>query len=68
MISKTKPTDTCRIVKFKSLPAYKVDFLESMAMENLTTYVPRAILTSPTDSMSNPIIRTMFGLDMNKEA
>lgn len=56
------------LVGIKSLPAYKVDFLESMAMENLTTYVPRAILTSPTDSMSNPIIRTMFGLDMNKEA
>lgn len=55
------------LVGIKSLPAYKVDFLESMAMENLTTYVPRAILLANTDSMVNPIIRTMFGLDMNKE-
>ena len=55
------------LVGIKSLPAYKVDFIECMAMENVTTYLPRSMITSKTDTMTNPLIRIMFGLDMNEE-
>ena len=48
----------------KYLPKYKSDFLQSLAMESMTTYVPSAILTSNEDDLSDPIMRTAFGLSL----
>ena len=50
------------ILGLKNLPKYKTDFFESLLMENMDSYIPRAILMNPNDSMSNPITRTAFGL------
>jgi DNA-directed RNA polymerase subunit beta' len=50
------------LLGLKALPKYKNDFFESVLMENMDTYVPRAILMNPNDSMSNPITRAAFGL------
>lgn len=50
------------LIGLKNLPKYKMDFFESILMENMDSYVPRAILMNPNDSMVNPITRTSFGL------
>ena len=61
------------LLGLKNLPKFKTDFFESMLMENQDSYVPRAIIMNPNDSMSNPITRAAFGLnigigtDMQKE-
>lgn len=55
-----------KIVGVKYLPKYKSDFLQCLAMESCTTYIPRAIVQSNTDSMTDPIMRTAFGLSINK--
>lgn len=52
------------IIGLKNLPKYKTDFLEAILMENMDSYIPRAILMNPNDSMSNPITRTAFGLNI----
>lgn len=52
------------ILGLKNLPKYKTDFFESILMENMDSYVPRAVLMNPNDSMSNPITRTAFGLNI----
>lgn len=52
------------LLGIKSLPKYKADFVESMFMENICAYVPRALLLNPNDSMSDPIIRAAFGLEL----
>lgn len=51
---------TKTLVGIKYLPKYKNDFIESMLMENMTSYVPRAIILNNEDSMSNPITKIMF--------
>lgn len=50
------------LLGLKNLPKFKSDFFESILMENMDSYVPRAILMNPNDSMSNPITRAAFGL------
>lgn len=50
------------LVGLKTLPKYKSDFFESLLMESMDSYVPRAILVNPHDTMSNPITRAAFGL------
>lgn len=50
------------LVGVKYLPKFRRDFLESIAMESATMYVPRAILNGGVDEMKNPILRTAFGL------
>lgn len=50
------------LVGLKNLPKYKPDFCESFIMENMNTYIPKAIVMNPNDSMSNPITRISFGL------
>lgn len=50
------------LIGLKNLPKYKTDFFEAILMENMDSYIPRAILMNPNDSMSNPITRTAFGL------
>lgn len=52
------------IIGLKTLPKYKSDFFESLLMENMDSYIPRAILMNPNDSMSNPITRAAFGLNI----
>lgn len=52
------------LVGVKYLPKFRRDFLESIAMESATMYVPRAILNGGVDEMKNPILRTAFGLHM----
>lgn len=52
------------LIGVKYLPKYRKDFLQSLAMESLTTYIPRAIVTSNTDDLADPIMRTAFGLDL----
>lgn len=52
------------ILGLKNLPKFKTDFFESLLMENMDSYVPRAILMNPNDSMSNPITRVAFGLNI----
>ena len=50
------------LIGLKNLPKFKMDFFESILMENMDSYIPRAILMNPNDSMVNPITRTAFGL------
>lgn len=50
------------LIGLKNLPKFKMDFFESILMENMDSYIPRAILMNPNDSMVNPITRTSFGL------
>lgn len=50
------------LIGIKNLPKYASDFFESLLMENMDSYVPRAILMNPNDSMTNPITLTAFGL------
>lgn len=50
------------LIGLKNLPKYKSDFIESILMENMDSYIPRAILMNPNDSMTNPITLTAFGL------
>ena len=52
------------ILGLKNLPKFKTDFFESILMENMDSYVPRAIIMNPNDSMSNPITRAAFGLNI----
>lgn len=52
------------LIGLKTLPKYKTDFFESLLMENMDSYIPRAILMNPNDSMSNPITRAAFGLNI----
>ena len=52
------------ILGLGELPKYRSDFFESMIMENMGTYVPRAILTHPVDEMKNPKTRLSFGLNI----
>lgn len=52
------------IIGLKNLPKYKTDFFESLLMENMDSYIPRAILMNPNDSMTNPITRAAFGLNI----
>ena len=33
-------------------------------MESMDSYIPRAVLMNPNDSMSNPITRAAFGLNI----
>lgn len=53
------------LIGTKTIPKYRRDFLESMFMENMTTFVPRALLLNPKDSMTNPKNRVAFGLRIN---
>lgn len=50
------------ILGLKKLPKFKNDFFESLLMESMDSYIPRAILMNPNDSMTNPITRAAFGL------
>lgn len=52
------------LLGLKQLPKYRSDFFESMIMEDMKTFVPRAIITNPTDSMTNPKTRLSFGLNI----
>jgi len=52
------------LIGLKTLPKYKTDFIESLLMENMDSYIPRAILMNPNDSMTNPITRASFGLNI----
>lgn len=52
------------LLGLKNLPKYKPDFFESLLMEDMDSYVPRAIIMNPNDSMSNPITRVAFGLNI----
>ena len=52
------------LIGLKTLPKYKTDFFESLLMENMDSYIPRAILMNPNDSMTNPITRAAFGLNI----
>lgn len=52
------------LVGVKFLPKFRPDFMQSLIMESQTTYIPRAILTSNEDDLSDPIVRTAFGLDL----
>ena len=58
--------DGCKVIwtllGLKALPKYKADFFESLLMESMDSYIPRAILMNPNDSMTNPITRAAFGL------
>ena len=45
-----------------ALPKYKQDFMQSLAMERQTEYVPRAIISSRHDTLNDPIVRTALGL------
>jgi DNA-directed RNA polymerase subunit beta' len=60
------PMVMSKLIGVKYLPKYKPDFLQSIAMESCTTYVPRAIVNANTDSMTDPIMRTAFGLSIHK--
>ena len=61
-INKTPVLPNWTIVGLKNLPKFKADFIESILMENMDSYIPRAILMNPNDSMTNPITLTAFGL------
>ena len=50
------------LLGLKALPKFKNDFGESILMESMDTYVPRAVLMNPYDTMNNPITRAAFGL------
>lgn len=52
------------LLGLKTLPKYKNDFFESLLMESMDSYIPRAILMNPNDSMTNPITRAAFGLNI----
>lgn len=52
------------LIGLKTLPKFKSDFLESILMENMDSYIPRAIMMNPADSMTNPITRAAFGLNI----
>jgi hypothetical protein len=52
------------ILGLEQLPKYKNDFFESILMESMDSHVPRAILMNPNDSMTNPITRAAFGLNI----
>lgn len=52
------------LIGTKTLPKFRSDFFESLLMENMDSYVPRAILMNQSDSMSNPITRAAFGLNI----
>lgn len=45
----------------KSLPKFRRDFFESMFMEDMTTFVPRAAIMHPKDSVTNPKTQLSFG-------
>lgn len=52
------------LLGLKTLPKFKSDFFESILMESMDSYVPRAVLMNPNDSMTNPITRAAFGLNI----
>ena len=52
------------LVGVKYLPKFKPEFLQSIAVESQTTYVPRAILVANKDNLTDPIMRTAFGLKL----
>lgn len=64
MNGKIKVQPIWTLIGLKTLPKFKADFIESLLMESMDSYIPRAILMNPSDSMSNPITRTAFGLDI----
>lgn len=49
------------LTSIKTLPTVRHDFLESIMMENQTTYVRGSIILNPEDSFTNPKTRLSFG-------
>ena len=49
------------LVGIKQLPKYKPDSMESIIMESLSTYLPRAAVIQPYDSGLNPISTLLMG-------
>lgn len=62
--SDNPPVCSRTLLGLKALPKFKSDFFESILMEAMDSYVPRAVLMNPNDSMTNPITRTAFGLNI----
>lgn len=56
---------TRTILGLKELPKFRSDFFESLLMESMDSYVPRALIMNPNDSMVNPITRAAFGLKID---
>ena len=52
------------LMGLKTLPKFRSDFFESMIMEDMKTFVPRAIVINPVDEMKNPKTRISFGMDI----
>lgn len=50
------------ILGIGELPKFRRDFLESIIMEDMKSYVPKSFLMCPEDTMVNPKTRLSFGL------
>lgn len=48
----------------KEVPTYRDDLFSTIFMENIHKGISRSIITSGYDSLTNPLVRTTFGLDL----
>ena len=48
----------------KEVPSYRSDLFSTIFMENIHKGITRSIVTSGYDSLTNPLVRTTFGLDL----
>lgn len=55
---------TTTLTGIKQLPKYRRDFFEALFMEDMKTFVRRASVVNPMDSMKNPKTRLSFGLNL----
>ena len=53
-------------IGIKQLPKYKPDATESMIMESMSSYLPKAAFLQPYDSCTNPIIRVALNQGIYK--
>ena len=62
-----RPPVQWSVFGINSLPKYRPDILESMILENIGTYLPKAAITCPVDRLSNPISRIAFGQRLRRK-
>lgn len=50
------------ILGLEELPKFRRDFMESLIMEDMKSYVPKSFIMCPMDEMKNPKTRLSFGM------
>lgn len=54
-------------IGIKQLPKYKPDSMESVIMESMSSYLPKAALLQPVDTCTNPILRVALNQGIYKK-